>query len=114
MFGEVSKYKLTASGIEKKLIDVEPEDMRAEFKKHTDIDLTDEQLQTLLSSRNYKEGNYMEVANSPNLTHNIVNIMNSRMCFGFTTGGHTGEEVLLAAYHPEGDLPMDILKYRNK
>lgn len=52
----------------------------------------------------------MEVANSPNLTHNIVNIMNSRMCFGFTTGGHTGEEVLLAAYHPDGDVPMGHLK----
>ena len=110
LFGEVSKYKLTASGIEKKLIDVEPEDMKAEFKKYTDIDLTDEQLKSLLSSRNYKEGNYMEVANSPNMTHNIINLMNSKMCFGFTTGGHTGEEVLLAAYHPDGDVPMGHLK----
>ena len=110
LFGEVSKYKLTAAGIEKKLIDVEPEDMKAEFKKHTDIDLTEDQLKSLLSSRNYKEGNYMEIANSPNLTHNIVNIMNSKMCFGFTTGGHTGEEVLLAAYHPDGDVPMGHLK----
>ena len=32
------------------------------------------------------------------------------MCFGFTTGGHTGEEVLLAAYHPDGDVPMGHLK----
>lgn len=110
LFGEVSKYKLTAAGIEKKLIDVEPENMKAEFKKHTDIDLTDDQLKSLLSSRNYKEGNYMEIANSPNLTHNIVNIMNSKMCFGFTTGGHTGEEVLLSAYHPTGDVPMGHLK----
>ena len=110
LFGEVSKYKLTAAGIEKKLIDVGPENMKAEFKKHTDIDLTDDQLKSLLSSRNYKEGNYMEIANSPNLTHNIVNIMNSKMCFGFTTGGHTGEEVLLAAYHPAGDVPMGHLK----
>lgn len=110
LFGEVSKYKLTAAGIEKKLIDVEPENMKAEFKKHTDIDLTNDQLKSLLSSRNYKEGNYMEIANSPNLTHNIVNIMNSKMCFGFTTGGHTGEEVLLAAYHPAGDVPMGHLK----
>ena len=110
LFGEVSKYKLTAAGIEKKLIDVRPENMKAEFKKHTDIDLTDDQLKSLLSSRNYKEGNYMEIANSPNLTHNIVNIMNSKMCFGFTTGGHTGEEVLLAAYHPAGDVPMGHLK----
>ena len=110
LFGEVSKYKLTAAGIEKKLIDVEPENMKAEFKKHTDIDLTDDELKSLLSSRNYKEGNYMEIANSPNLTHNIVNIMNSKMCFGFTTGGHTGEEVLLAAYHPVGDVPKGHLK----
>ena len=110
LFGEVSKYKNTASGIEKKLIDVEPEDMKAEFKKHTDIDLTDDELKSLLSSKNYKEGNYMEVANSPNLTNNIISIMNSRMCFGFTTGGHTGEEVLLAAYHPDGDVPMGHLK----
>ena len=110
LFGEVSKYKLTAAGIEKELIDVKPENMKAEFKKHTDIDLTDEQLESLLSSKNYKEGNYMEVANSPNMTRNIISIMNSTMCFGFTTGGHTGEEVLLAAYHPTGDVPMGHLK----
>ena len=110
LFGEVSKYKNTASGIEQKLINVKPEDMKAEFKKYTDIDLNDEELKSLLSSKNYKEGNYMEVANSPNMTNNIVTLMNSRMCFGFTTGGHTGEEVLLAAYHPDGDVPMGHLK----
>ncbi len=110
LFGEVSKYKNTASGIEQKLINVKPEDMKAEFKKHTDIDLNDEELKSLLSSKNYKEGDYMEVANSPNMTNNIVKLMNSRMCFGFTTGGHTGEEVLLAAYHPDGDVPMGHLK----
>lgn len=81
-----------------------PEEIKAEFKKYTDIDITDEELQTLLSSKNYKEGDYMEVANSNNLAHNIVNILNSRTCFGFTTGGHTGEEVLLASYHPGGDV----------
>ena len=110
LFGEVSKYKNTASGIEQKLINVKPEDMKAEFKKHTDIDLNDEELKSLLSSKNYKEGNYMEAANSLNMTNNIVTLMNSRMCFGFTTGGHTGEEVLLAAYHPDGDVPMGHLK----
>ena len=110
LFGAVSKYKLTSSGIEAALIKVKPENMRAEFKKHTDIDLTDDELKTLLSSQNYKEGDYMEVANSPNLLNNIIHIMNSRMCFGFTTGGHTGEEVLLSAYHPQGDVPKGHLK----
>ena len=110
LFGAVSKYKLTASGIEAALIKTKPENMKEEFKKHTDIDLTDDELKSLLSSKNYKESDYMEIANSPNLANNIINIMNSRMCFGFTTSGHTGEEVLLAAYHPEGTVPMGHLR----
>jgi Alkaline phosphatase len=103
LFGAVSKYKLSANGIEAILMNTKPENIKAEFKKYTGIDLTDEELQTLLSSKNYKESDYMKVGTSNNLAHNIVNILNSHTCFGFTTGGHTGEEVLLAAYHPQGD-----------
>ena len=110
LFGAVSKCKLTASGIEALLLDTKPENMKEVFKKYTEINLTDNELKSLTSSKNYKAGDYTEVANSPSLQKNIINILNSRMCFGFTTGGHTGEEVLLAAYHPEGTLPMGHLK----
>ena len=110
LFGPVSKFKLTSSGIEAIIINTKPENIKAEFKKYTDIDLTDDEMKTLLSSKNYKKGDYTEVANNPSLQNNIKNIMNSRMCFGFTTGGHTGEEVLLAAYHPDGHVPMGHLK----
>ncbi|HTN68923.1 MAG TPA: alkaline phosphatase, partial [Dysgonamonadaceae bacterium] len=110
LFGPVSKIKLTSAGIEAKLIDIKPEKMREEFKKYTDIDITDDELESLLSSKNYKEVDYTEAANTPSLKNNIVSIMNSRMCFGFTTGGHTGEEVLLAAYHPDGHVPMGHVK----
>ena len=110
LFGPVSKFNLTSSGLEAKLIDTKPENMKEEFKKQTDIDLTDDELKSLLSSKNYTEGDYTEVANSPSLRNNIINVMNARMCFGFTTGGHTGEEVLLAAYHPDEDVPMGHLK----
>lgn len=110
LFDTVSKYKLSANGLEAILVKAMPEEFRPIFKKYTDIDLTDQELNMLLSSKNYKEGNYMEVSNSKNLTHNIVDILNSRTCFGFTTGGHTGEEVLLAAYHPQDDVPRGHLK----
>jgi alkaline phosphatase len=50
------------------------------------------------------------VGTSENLTHNIVKIVNSRSCFGFTTGSHTGEEVLMAAYHPQGDVPRGNMR----
>ena len=52
--------------------------MKAVFKKYTGV-VTDEELTTLLSSKNYKEGNYMEVSNSNNLAHHIVNILSAHL-----------------------------------
>ena len=110
LFGAVSKFKLTASGMEAELLKIKPEGIKEEFKKYTEIDLTDDELESLLTSKNYKMGGNNEDAKTPSLQSNILKILNSKMCFGFTTGGHTGEEVLLAAYHPEGTVPMGHLK----
>lgn len=120
LFEAVSNYKLSANGIEAILVNTKPENIKSEFKKYTGIDITDEELQSLLSSKNYKEGDYTQVGTSNNLAHNIVNILNSRTCFGYTTGGHTGEETLLASYHPQGNIlkgnvrNTDVNKYLQK
>ncbi len=105
LFRTVSGYKLSNNGLESILIDTPPAQFKSVFKKYTGIDLTNEELETLLSSKNYQESDYTKVGSSNNLAHNIGKILNERTCFGFTTGGHTGEEVLLAAYHPQGDVP---------
>ncbi|MFA6701432.1 MAG: alkaline phosphatase [Dysgonamonadaceae bacterium] len=104
LFGNVSKYKLTANGIESMLLKTKPENIKSEFKKYTGIELSDEELQQLLSSSNYKEGDYTKVGTTQNMVHTIVSILNSRTCFGYTTGGHTGEELILSSYHPQGDV----------
>lgn len=107
LFKNVSKYKKTAYWMEQHLLEIEPSDIRSEFKKYTDIELTDDEFKELTASKNYKKAeNYMETSNSVNMHSVITQIMNSRTSFGFTTGGHTGEEVFLAAYHPQGDVPM--------
>lgn len=117
LFEAVSDYKLSGNGLESVLLKTKPEDVKAVFKQYTNIDLTDEEFETLMSSKNYKESNYMEVANSNSMGRNIITIMNSRTCFGFTTGGHTGEETLLASYHPQDDVlrgnvrNVDVNKY---
>lgn len=108
LFANVSKYKRTGEGLEKILINEKPENIKATFKKYTDIDLTEDEVESLLSSKNYKETDYMKKSESQNMGHAIVDIMNSRTYFGFTTGGHTGEEVFLAAYHPQGDMPLGM------
>lgn len=108
LFGTVSKYKKTAEGLEKVLLKESPENFKEVIKTHTSIDITDEELQSLLESKNYKHDDYMTVSDGKNMIAKLVEIMNKRTYFGFTTGGHTGEEVLLAAYHPQGDVPMGM------
>jgi alkaline phosphatase len=120
LFETVSGIKLSANGLESILINTEPENFRSEFREYTGIDITDEELEMLQSSKNYRETDYTKKGTSRNLAHNITNILNSHMCFGFTTGGHTGEEVIMAAYHPLGDVPkghisnQDVNKYLQK
>jgi len=110
IFGTVSGYKLSNNALESLLVDTPQDQVKDVFIAYTGIDLTDEELQLLLSSKNYKESDYTKVGTSNNLAHNIGNILNERTCFGFTTGGHTGEEVLLAAYHPQGDVPRGNMR----
>lgn len=120
LFETVSNYKLSGMGLESILINTAPEKIKEIFKQYTNIELTDNEFEILLASKNYKEENYVEVANSNNMAKNIIDIMNSRTCFGFTTGGHTGEEVFLASYHPDGDIlkgnvrNVDVNKYLTK
>ena len=106
LFGTVSQFKKTASGIVNILKTTQPDQIKPVFKQYTEIELTDEELESLLSSKDYKVGDYTEASNGQSLQYSIVEIMNSRTCFGFTSGSHTGEEVFLAAYHPSGDIPL--------
>lgn len=112
LYESVSKYKRTSDGLEKILLNTKPEDMKATFKEYTGIVLTDEELIQLTGSKNYKPANYMEVSHGKSLMNSIISIMNKHSTFGFTSGGHTGEEVFLAVYHPKGDRPTGNI--RNK
>jgi alkaline phosphatase len=117
LFGTVSQYQKSAFGLEDIIKNTQPEQVRDVFKQYTGIEITDEEIQMLLQSKDYLVGDYTEVSNNRNLVYSIVQIMNEKTCFGFTSGSHTGEEVLLAAYHPKGDIPsgrrtnMEINKY---
>ena len=108
LFGAVSKYKITADKLEKILVGTPPENIRSTIKEYTDIDIADNEYANILNSRNYHIEDYMKVGESRNLKSVLVEIMNARTYFGFTSGGHTGEEVFLAAYHPQGDIPLGM------
>lgn len=49
---------------------------------------------------------YMEVALSRNLKSVVTKILNAHVHFGYASGCHTTEDVFLAVYNPNGQVPM--------
>ena len=107
LFGAVSGYKRTGWGLEKILLEEVPENLHSSIKEYTGIEITDAEFEDLMASKNYKYG-YTESVGKETMGEKLIGIMNARTWFGFTTDGHTGEDVFLAAYHPGGDLPMGM------
>ncbi|MDR2037142.1 MAG: alkaline phosphatase [Bacteroidales bacterium] len=106
LFQNVSQYKKTSGALESILRKTPPDKVKPVFHEYTGINLTDDEFKSIVESKNYQVGDYTEVSNSRNMRYSIVEIMNSKTCFGFTSGSHTGEEVFLAAYHPSGHVPL--------
>lgn len=117
LFHQFSQYKLTAEGFAKKLNSSPASEVQNIFRTYAGFELTPEELTALNNCKDYKnspipqdqrsaEG--MASMYSGSLTGFMAQLLTSRTCFGFTTGGHTGEEVFLAAYHPQGTLPIGM------
>lgn len=117
LFHQLSLYKLTAEGFAKKLNSEPASEVQNIFRTYAGFELTPEELNALNNCKDYKnspipadqrktEDNSSLYSGS--LTGLMAHILTSRTCFGFTTGGHTGEEVFLAAYHPQGSLPLGM------
>jgi alkaline phosphatase len=110
LFCSVSKYKRTSYGLTGIIRNTKLDNIKTVFEEYTGIELTDAELKTLTGPTDGKEVSYMEVSHSKNLMNYILDIMNAHSTFGFTMGGHTGEEVFLAAYHPKGQTPKGNLR----
>ena len=70
-------------------------------------DLTEDELKAIMdylaeAARNPKQ--------SGNLKSIVGSMMSKRAMIDWTTGGHTGEEVALAVYHPEGLRPTGVIE----
>ncbi|MCD8042637.1 MAG: alkaline phosphatase [Tannerellaceae bacterium] len=116
LFHQFAQYKLTAEGFSNKLNSSPASEVQAIFREYAGFELSEEELNALYHCKEYKNSPLPEEERSsegiePSLYSGslytfIAKLLTSKTCFGFTTGGHTGEEVFLAAYHPQGDIPV--------
>ncbi|MDR0714627.1 MAG: alkaline phosphatase [Bacteroidales bacterium] len=118
LFGTVSQYKNTYSKIADILKTIPADQIAPVFKQYTGIDLSEEELKKLLTSKDYTQASdYTKASDTKGISSNVMTILNDKTCFGFTSGSHTGEEVFLAACHPAGNVPrgfntnVDINRY---
>ena len=119
LFHQFSLYKLTAEGFAKKINSVPNAEVQNVFRTYAGFELTPEEMNALNNCKDYKNSpipadqrskeNVEASLYSGSLTSFMSNLLTSKTCFGFTTGGHTGEDVFLAAYHPQGTQPKGML-----
>lgn len=95
--GPLKKAKLTGEGLEAKL-NADRSNIKEVLSTYFGItDLTDEEVKTI---KDAKEGS-MNYAVGP--------IISKRANIGWTTGGHTGGDVVLYTYAPNGDRPTGVI-----
>lgn len=107
-FGKISGYKVTGRQLYNMLLTAKPEEYKAIIQEQTGIGITNDELKHLSAMRGKIEDDYTQIGYNGNFESAVIGIMNTGTPFGFTTGGHTGEDVFLAVYHPEGDVPMGM------
>jgi alkaline phosphatase len=119
LFHSLSQFKLTASGFADKLNASPASEAQNIFRQYAGFELSDAELKALNNCKGYKNSPIPESERSgegvePSLYSNgslsdfLSLLIASKTCIGFTTHGHTGEEVFLAAYHPAGALPIGM------
>lgn len=118
LFHYLSLFKNTAKGIAEK-INLAPENLTDSILLHeAHLTLSEEEREALYACKGYRYHHEDAVANakeiqpkhsvSSNLSQWVAHLINRRTCLGFTTDGHTAEEVFLAAYHPYNNVPMGV------
>ncbi|MDR1201860.1 MAG: alkaline phosphatase [Tannerellaceae bacterium] len=118
LFHAFSQFKLTAEGFAEKLNSEPASEVQNIFREYAGFELNEQELEALYHCSSYKNSPIPENERSsegiePSLYSGSLNtfiskLITSKTCFGFTTGGHTGEEVFLAGYHPQGDIPLGM------
>ena len=102
LFGAVSKFKASNNKLIDEMRKTAPDSLLKVFNRLTGIELSDSDYTRILQCADYKLSTIPteERNKSYFLAKVIPGIVDKNTCFGFTTNGHTGEEVFLAVYDP--------------
>lgn len=104
-FGCIPQWKATAQKLSYLISDCDNSQIRQIMKEHTGIDITDEEERILVAHKDRRTEDYMLAQYDATLQGMIARIETSRAYIGYSSAGHTGEDVFLAVYNPKGIRP---------
>lgn len=105
VFVKLPEFKGTAYDLSCALQKCSPDSVKSVFKERTGIELTAAQEKSVRSMLKSIEQDYMQVSYSANLMSVVTDIVNKNTHLGYVSGSHTGEDVFLAVYNPNGQTP---------
>jgi alkaline phosphatase len=92
--------KLTADGIAEKIAPLtSDQDIISTFKEYTQMTISQPELDMIKKAKA-----------STGLVRAVAKVITEHTYISFTTHGHTGEDVMLAAYHPSGYRPTGVVQ----
>lgn len=99
-------YKLPTWSMAEKLKELETSEWAPLFEKYYNVQITDADIEYLQSARDYNKSTMPKDQRKGNisLTKMLSQFLYGRTYFGFTTFGHTMENVFYAMYHPQNDV----------
>ena len=108
LFHSLSEVRASVRHLGDLLKKAQSQDYKGIVKRYTNIDITDDEVAMLVSVQKQIPQDYMKASDEQTLVGALSNILNRHNYIGFTSGMHTGEDVILACYHPKGDVPMGL------
>ncbi|WP_329903414.1 alkaline phosphatase [Porphyromonas pogonae] len=117
LFGQLTRFKYTAAGLTNLINKTPLVELNKLFREVCGFDLSKEELDNINNCKDYslstlskeQRKNSDTALYSGSLESYISSLYTDKTSIGFTTHGHTGEEVLLAAYHPRDERPMGMI-----
>ena len=100
----IASYKLSLDSMSRLMKAVDTTQWPALFKTHYDYDVQSAEISYLYTASDYSKSQLpKEKKAGLSLDKMLSQVLYGKTCIGFTTYGHTGENVFLACYQPNGD-----------
>lgn len=117
LFGQLNTYRRSGEAMAR-IINAAPNDsLLPLFRRYENLALSEEEVLAINNCKDYSQSPIPEAERraqkdsrlySSSLDGTIRKILTAHTYFGWTTGGHTGEDVFLAVYDPEDYRPTGM------